>query len=92
MDTSDDDTRTRLDREAILARRRRFVAAAITGLTTSTLATACPCLKVDQPGEGSTSEETTGTTTTGSTSTDTGASTSVDTGASTSTDTGELGP
>lgn len=41
----DDDTRTRADREAILAPRRRFVAAALTGLTTSTLATACPCLK-----------------------------------------------
>jgi hypothetical protein len=42
----DDDTRARIDREAILARRRRFVAAALTGLTTSTLATACPCLKM----------------------------------------------
>lgn len=40
-----------VDRAAILARRRRFVAAALTGLTTSTLATACPCLKVapDEP-------------------------------------------
>ncbi len=42
---------TDFDRAAILARRRRFVAAALTGLTTSTLATACPCLKVapDEP-------------------------------------------
>ncbi|MCX4244436.1 hypothetical protein [Paraliomyxa miuraensis] len=47
MGTSeDDDGRARIDREAILARRRRFVAATLTGLTTSTLATACPCLKV----------------------------------------------
>lgn len=45
----DDDSGTRIDREAILARRRRFVAAALTGLTTSTLATACPCLKVLPP-------------------------------------------
>lgn len=37
------------DREAILARRRRFVTAALTGLTTSTLATACPCLKAMPP-------------------------------------------
>jgi hypothetical protein len=37
---------TRTDREAILARRRRFVVAALTGITTSTLATACPCLKI----------------------------------------------
>ena len=46
MGTSDDDIHARADREAILARRRRFVAAALTGLTTSTLATACPCLKI----------------------------------------------
>jgi hypothetical protein len=44
-DGEQDDTRT--DREAILARRRRFVVAALTGITTSTLATACPCLKID---------------------------------------------
>lgn len=48
MSESDDgDQGTRTDREAILARRRRFVVAALTGITTSTLATACPCLKVD---------------------------------------------
>ena len=43
------DDETRQDREAILARRRRFVAATLTGLTTSTLATACPCLKAAPP-------------------------------------------
>lgn len=42
----DEDPRARVDREAIMARRRRWVAATLTGLTTSTLATACPCLKV----------------------------------------------
>jgi len=42
----DDENDARIDREAILARRRRFIAATLTGLTTSTLATACPCLKM----------------------------------------------
>lgn len=37
------------DRAAILARRQRFVTAALAGITTSTLATACPCLDVDVP-------------------------------------------
>ncbi|MCA9710235.1 MAG: hypothetical protein KDK70_30625 [Myxococcales bacterium] len=70
---TDDDSRS--DRDAILARRRRFVAAALTGLTTSTLATACPCLKVAQPepepepstgeGEGSSDSTTSGDSTTG---------------------------
>lgn len=41
----DDEHQGTLDREAILARRQRFVTAALAGLTTSTLATACPCLK-----------------------------------------------
>jgi hypothetical protein len=45
----DDDSDARIDREAILARRRRFAAAALTGLATSTLATACPCLKMAVP-------------------------------------------
>jgi hypothetical protein len=49
-DDDDDDT-ARRDREAILARRQRFVVAALAGLTTSTLATACrprpqPCLRM----------------------------------------------
>ncbi len=35
-----------LDREAILARRRRFITASLAGVATSTLATACPCLDV----------------------------------------------
>ncbi len=43
------DDSDRHDRDAILARRRRFVAAALGGLTTSTLATACPCLDVAGP-------------------------------------------
>lgn len=39
-----------LDRKAILARRRRFMALALTGLAGTTLtATACPCLKVAAP-------------------------------------------
>lgn len=41
----DDAPQGTLDREAILARRQRFIAATLAGLTTSTLATACPCLK-----------------------------------------------
>ncbi len=46
----DDDGAARRDREAILARRQRFFVAALAGLTTSTLATACrpqPCLRVE---------------------------------------------
>lgn len=46
MDERDDDEGAGADREAILARRQRFVAATLAGLTTSALATACPCLKV----------------------------------------------
>jgi hypothetical protein len=45
----DDDGPARSDREAIMARRQRFVAAALAGLTTSMLPTACrpqPCLRV----------------------------------------------
>lgn len=39
-----------VDRDAILARRRRFMAVALTGLAGTTLAaTACPCLKVAPP-------------------------------------------
>lgn len=45
----DDDPHAAPDRAIILARRRRFVAAALTGLTTSTLVTACPCLKIAAP-------------------------------------------
>ena len=44
MTEPDDDERR--ERAAILARRQRFVAAALSGITTSTLATACACLKV----------------------------------------------
>ena len=40
------DDHERRERAAILARRQRFVAAALSGITTSTLATACACLKV----------------------------------------------
>ncbi len=51
MSISDDDEgAARRDREAILARRQRFVVAALAGLTTGTLTTACrpqPCLRVD---------------------------------------------
>jgi hypothetical protein len=56
-DDEDDDGAARRDREAILARRQRFVVAALAGLTTSTLATACrpqPCLRmvpIDVPGD-----------------------------------------
>ncbi|MCA9654778.1 MAG: hypothetical protein H6712_30580 [Myxococcales bacterium] len=80
-----DDPERDLDREAILARRRRFVAAALTGLTTSTLATACPCLKVAQPDpdtEGS-GDATQGTTAGDTAQTDGDATTSTS-GASTS--------
>jgi len=46
MSDADDE----LDRKAILARRRRFMAVALTGLAGTTLAaTACPCLKVGPP-------------------------------------------
>ena len=39
-----------LDRKAILARRRRFVAVALTGLAGTTVAAAaCPCLKMAPP-------------------------------------------
>ncbi|MEM7154207.1 MAG: hypothetical protein AAF799_15285 [Myxococcota bacterium] len=40
------DDQERRERAAILARRQRFVSAALTGITTSTLATACACLNV----------------------------------------------
>ena len=56
MASRDDDTTETEDRETILARRTRFVAAAIAGLTTSTLATACPCLKVAAPDPGISSD------------------------------------
>ncbi|MCA9654780.1 MAG: hypothetical protein H6712_30590 [Myxococcales bacterium] len=51
MGERDEEEDARIDREAILARRRRFVVATLTGLTTSTLATACPCLKMAAPAE-----------------------------------------
>ena len=41
----DDEHEAEIDRAAILARRQRFVTATLAGLTTSALATACPCLK-----------------------------------------------
>ncbi|MEM7159854.1 MAG: hypothetical protein AAF799_43845 [Myxococcota bacterium] len=44
------------DRAAILARRQRFVTAALAGITTSTLATACPCLDVEPPPDETDSE------------------------------------
>ena len=49
MSAHDEDPEETIDREAILARRRRFVSTALTGITTSTLATACPCLDVVAP-------------------------------------------
>lgn len=48
---SDDDSgNVDVDREAILARRRRFMALTLTALSgTALTATACPCLKVAAP-------------------------------------------
>ena len=60
-----------VDRDAILARRRRFMAVALTGLAGTTLAaSACPCLKVapppDEPGPDTSPPSTDGSTETDS--------------------------
>ena len=56
-----------LDREAILARRRRFITASLAGVATSTLATACPCLDVAPQPPAETEGETEGGETEGET-------------------------
>lgn len=65
-----------LDRDAILARRRRFITASLAGVATSTLATACPCLDVAPTNPPETDGEDTDGETDGETD---GATTGVDT-------------
>lgn len=68
-----------LDREAILARRRRFITASLAGVATGTLATACPCLDVAPRPPAETDGDTEGGDTDGETEGDTdGATTGVD--------------
>ena len=78
------------DREAILARRRHFIARALPGrelmvVAVSGLATACPCLSIGVPED--TGEPTTSTG--DETATSTGDETSTSTGTETSTETGD---
>lgn len=65
------------DRAAIVARRRRFVTAALAGLATTGTATACPCLKIDS----TTTDFSTSTTTATESTTD--ASTTTETSSTT---------